>query len=374
MISTNPDYINADRFTLKQYLAAVLSNKRMVFSSIAKWWKRTTLFWCIPIVVGDIALFVALVYQDWQAGEGYDWALIAGLLAVMFVCFLPFVWIVSYYHAFVSPQKVTKKLTDFIATYIPDAAHVRGISLTNYIFTSHELEYEAAYSLIPSVNAKGRVVKYNKCFILCLHFMADPSHQSAITDKDGQLLDSFLDEFYAYCEGKESCRTLRIESNTMYAMFRVQDLQHDQLITNTMEQMHYLTERFHLLPLYLSKTLAPEIQYWLQANDHTAPAEIIAFNIGIFETENGYSLHLTGSKTYDPNNDDWACNEDYEADEKYLELPMSNHTAEDWVEFQKLVRTTVEKYLELKKEDTTSLFYQKIVTIGFDDGELERIR
>ena len=373
MIATNPDFLNGDHFTLKQQLAALIKNKKLVYSSVWNWWKKTTMFWSLPILAADAALFVALVFQDWELGQGIHWLLIFSLLAVVFIVFLPIIWAITYWESFVKPRKISQKLTRFIDNHIQEATQVRGISRTNYIFQWKELEYEIAYSMIPSVNSKGKVVKQNECLIVCLHFMPDPEHRSEITDADGRLLDSFLDQCYAYCEGKDSCRTMRFEENTIYAFFRMSDLQSGELLINAMEQIQYITKRFNLIPLYLSKALGPEIQYWLQINDEPAPADIVAINIGIFETDEGYSLYLNGSKTYDAGNDDWACNDDCKVEEKYLQLPMSNHTHEDWEEFQQLVKDIVRSYVEVKAQDEKSLFYHKIVTIGFDEGNLELV-
>lgn len=371
MIATNPDFIKGDQLTIKQYLASILTNKRLVYSSLWNWWKKTTLFWSIPLLVGSLTIWMALLLQDWKAGE-FHWLLMASLSILPFILF-PFIWAVAYYYSYVEPRNIEGKLTGLLNTFIPGASQIRGISRTNYIFLWKELEYELAYTFIPAVNSRGKVTKMYKCFIVCLHFVPDPKHRSEITDENGKLLDSFLDQCYAYCEGKDSCRTLRFEDNSMYAFYREQDLCDDHLIMNTMDQMQYIADRFHLQPLYLTKSLGSEIKFWLQVNDQPAPEEIVALNIGIFETEAGYSLHLTGSKVYDPNDEDWACNDDYVAVEKYLEMPMSKHTPDDWKNFQELVKANVEKYVLAKKEDEHSLFYHRIVTIGFDDGNLEII-
>lgn len=371
MITTNPDFINGDNLNRKQYLAALIKNKRLVYSSVSKWLRKVTSFWCVPIFWLDSALFIALVYQDWKAGEGIHWLLICAMLAVAFIVFLPFAWAVTYYHSFVSPRKATKKLTDFIDAFIPDVTHVRGISPTNYLLRWKELEYEVAYSYIPGMKANGKIDKYYESCLVCLFFIPDPAHQSEIADEKGHLLDSFLEQCNAYCKGKDSCKNMRIADNTIYTMFRLKDLHDKQTVLSSLEQMQYLTERFHLKPLYMSKSLGMEILHWLQINDEPAPAEIAAFNIRVLENEAGYSLHLTGSKTYDSKNDDWASNDDFIPEEKHLEMPMTNHTSEDWKEFQKVVRSSVLKYLELKGGNADSLFHHKVVTIGFDDGGLE---
>ena len=61
------------------------------------------------------------------------------------------------------------------------------------------------------------------------------------------------------------------------------------------------------------------VKQWLLfiAEYETLPNDIIALNFNLWEAveENGqscYTLELTGSKQYDAENDDWACEEDFD--------------------------------------------------------------
>jgi hypothetical protein len=47
---------------------------------------------------------------------------------------------------------------------------------------------------------------------------------------------------------------------------------------------------------------------------------IVAYYFGLFETHDGYTIYLVGSKEYDSEDDDWACNNDFSPSEKYLPL------------------------------------------------------
>ena len=73
--------------------------------------------------------------------------------------------------------------------------------------------------------------------------------------------------------------------------------------------------------------LEEKIEYWLdQMNVETSclPADIVAFNFGLFETENGYGIYLIGSKSYDEQDDDWACDIDFEPEDKYGSSDISS--------------------------------------------------
>ena len=91
-----------------------------------------------------------------------------------------------------------------------------------------------------------------------------------------------------------------------------------------------------------------------------APAEsITALNFGVFESLNGFTLYLTGACDYDAEDDDWACSLDYEPKRKYLEIKVVEILA---------------SLLSNTKIKESKLFYNRIITIGFDDGELLRIK
>lgn len=117
------------------------------------------------------------------------------------------------------------------------------------------------------------------------------------------------------------------------------------------------------------------IANWLYRieKDETIPCEITAFNFGLFEQERGYCVYLTGSIQYDEADDDWACNVDFEPKEKYIELTTEQCMEMSWEEFQATVREIISDYIG--KASVKSMFRsrERIVTIGFDDGELEKI-
>ncbi|MFA4180761.1 hypothetical protein [Xylanibacter rodentium] len=115
---------------------------------------------------------------------------------------------------------------------------------------------------------------------------------------------------------------------------------------------------------------------WLTAidNKETVPSEITAFNIGIFEQDEGYSIYLTGSEEYDADGDDWACDVDFEPANKYLELSGPGIKAMEWQEFQDMIVKIVSDYLDTSANTSTSVFAGRVVMVGFDDGQLVRVK
>ena len=374
MLSTKPDFIQGDHLSLKHYLSALIHDKRLLFTSRWTWWKKTTAFWIIPLLLADFAMFVALLYQDIRMGEGVHWMLIGSMMVLPFIFFLPPIWVGNYYYSFISSHNITRKLETFIKDYLPEAQHVRRLSQTNYILSSDGLEFEVAYSMIPTKKSKRGVPShYVECILTCLYYMPDPKRESEILDDEGRLQETFLDDWQTYCEGKESCKYLYLDDYAVFAFYPYSKLKDREQVQQTMEQIHYLIHRYGLLPLYKNQIVSEGIKGWLSTIDEATPTDIVALNIGLFETATGYSLYLIGSKTYDAADDDWACNEDYVPEEKYYEIAANNLGSSDGEDLQKMVQKIVEEYAKERVENEESLFYHKIVTIGFDEGELHRI-
>lgn len=116
--------------------------------------------------------------------------------------------------------------------------------------------------------------------------------------------------------------------------------------------------------------------YWLDriGRENPPSGEINAFNIGIFESPGGYTVYLIGSKEYDSQNDDWACQEDFTPRERYLELPLSFVSEKNWQQIEKGVIELVLKFLKSNEGSGHFLANADVVTVGFDDGVLVRVK
>lgn len=115
---------------------------------------------------------------------------------------------------------------------------------------------------------------------------------------------------------------------------------------------------------------------WLVKISQTETPEktIVAYNFGLFETENGYTVYLIGSKEFDKDDSDWALNHDFEPKLKYYPLPEKIYKSLKWEEVLMKVKSQLidfKKSFHFKK----SFFSKaKAITVGFDDGDLERIK
>lgn len=139
-----------------------------------------------------------------------------------------------------------------------------------------------------------------------------------------------------------------------------------------MNLIHYLKNAFKSKSS--DNTFDERIFAWLEAVDNPVPEGIKAIYIGIFESENGYMLHLAGSRHYDENDEDWACDEDFVPEQQYTELYTKGMKDTGWESILNAVVSAVSRYLETKSDDPSSPFHGKIVAVGFDDGNLVRVQ
>ena len=207
-----------------------------------------------------------------------------------------------------------------------------------------------------------------------MYYNPKPEIQNEILDEDGNLKEQFISDWKAYCMGKESCQRISLDTHIVSLVLPIKDIGTRKEVVRSLEQMRYLLDRFKLSPLYFGVSVESQIAAWLNLIDKPAPSDIMALNIGIFETESGYSLYMIGTNSYDANNDDWACNEQFAPDEKYLEISKSDLKDMDEASFQNVVKNVLEMYTKDKILNPSSLFYNKVITLGFDEGNLVRIR
>lgn len=94
-----------------------------------------------------------------------------------------------------------------------------------------------------------------------------------------------------------------------------------------------------------------KIEHWIKTiNKETGcPTDVIALNFGLFESVNGYGIYLIGSKSYDENDDDWACDIDFEPQNKYLMLTHDDVQNMDWKEIQHEVTNIISNIFQTKE-------------------------
>lgn len=119
-----------------------------------------------------------------------------------------------------------------------------------------------------------------------------------------------------------------------------------------------------------------EIVDWLkniEKQDGIPPDSVIAFNLGLMESDQGFMMYFVGSFDYSEDDDDWACVEPPAKPYRYLKLPDEVQN-ESWETILDICKNTL---MELESDgtlNTTLMKNAKAITTGFDDGELIKIR
>jgi hypothetical protein len=119
-----------------------------------------------------------------------------------------------------------------------------------------------------------------------------------------------------------------------------------------------------------------EIIDWLkniEKQDGTPPDSVIAFNLGLMESDKGYMMYFVGAFEYSEEDDDWACIEPPTKPYRYLKLP-DKVQKESW---ETILDLCTKALIELESNgtlNTTLIKNAKAITTGFDGGELVKIR
>ena len=103
-------------------------------------------------------------------------------------------------------------------------------------------------------------------------------------------------------------------------------------------------------------------------------SSIIAYNFGLFETPEGYSIYLIGSKDFDAEDGDWATGSDFEPKDKYYPLPAKDYKNLKWEQALDKVEQSLREFKKSTTYKQSFLAKAKAVTTGFDDGDLIRLQ
>lgn len=120
------------------------------------------------------------------------------------------------------------------------------------------------------------------------------------------------------------------------------------------------------------ENIYPAFEQWINSMKEEPSSDVKAFNFGLFESDEGYMSYLIGAKVYDPEDDDWACNESYSPSNRYFLITDSKGAS--WEDVQSIMEKTLKQYVESDGFNHSVISKSKVITVGFDDGDLERIR
>ena len=116
-----------------------------------------------------------------------------------------------------------------------------------------------------------------------------------------------------------------------------------------------------------------ELTDWLTrvCQSENPPSSIVAYNIGLFETRNGYTAYLAGAERFDESDSYWACEETFTPSERYL--PLNCDEPVGWQQLQREVCVAVRAFVRSPQGHRSFVARATAITVGFDDGDLERV-
>lgn len=120
-------------------------------------------------------------------------------------------------------------------------------------------------------------------------------------------------------------------------------------------------------------TTQQEFNVWLDSivASEKPDKDIIAYWFGIFESTDGYMAYLTGSKVFDDNDPDWACNVDFVPKNRFLKVGQSNAELQTVLE---VVKKYLSDYIQTPSYKSSFLEESTAIAYGFDDGDMFRLR
>ena len=91
----------------------------------------------------------------------------------------------------------------------------------------------------------------------------------------------------------------------------------------------------------------------------------INFNLYEEENPNTYGIQFVATKSFDLNDDDWACDDIFSSDENMYFFTNKNN----WEQILKEIELNIKDYLDKENESTVLKNYEGI-GLGFVDGDL----
>jgi hypothetical protein len=139
--------------------------------------------------------------------------------------------------------------------------------------------------------------------------------------------------------------------------------------------MNLLTKLFGKSDRGSNLVFEAEFCAWLSriSASETPNPRVIAFNVGIFESESGFQAYLCGSTHYSEDDSDWACEEAFTPSERYFSIPAEFASGKEWLEIQSAVVSATKSFFASPNSQNSFLAKAEAVTAGFDDGDLVRV-
>lgn len=121
----------------------------------------------------------------------------------------------------------------------------------------------------------------------------------------------------------------------------------------------------------MNNELADSFCAWLDSVlSQPLPENIAAFSLNLYDGSSTYDIELIAAPTYDPNNEDWACDDIFMSER--FELPqdiVGNHWEQGLVNVLQLAKL----YITRQSAGAKIICSTQAFTVGFVDGNLSTV-
>ena len=116
-------------------------------------------------------------------------------------------------------------------------------------------------------------------------------------------------------------------------------------------------------------------EWFFKLCDEEKPGkDIIAYNFGLFDTDNCYAIYLIDSNEHEKEDQVSATKNDYEWPIEYYPLSKREYKDLKWDQVLDKIKSQLKEFINTEKFKNSSLAKAKAITIRFDDGDLVRMK
>lgn len=237
MIAT-PQIINGDHLNFKQAWKAI----RMIpyYQSKKTWIIKTAYTYGLILAIAGIicmAMLIAIKLTDPNWESSWPVTILGGFFCPAMWLY-PFVLIVTYIQSFIYAGKLRKIHADFMQRWFKDNKIVVPTTPLNCIVKiDNGWDLEVAVTTDKCMLNQEEMAEFkSRKFIVVALYLEPPTDLAQIES-----------EWEDFCQGKASCRNLHFKKDLAYIIFP-SDKPEEENLPESLQQMEYLVQRFHLTP------------------------------------------------------------------------------------------------------------------------------
>ena len=102
------------------------------------------------------------------------------------------------------------------------------------------------------------------------------------------------------------------------------------------------------------------------------PDGIAAFHFNLYDGPTTHDAEIVGCPVYDPNDQDWACDDIFMSDDPRFELPHET-VGSHWEQGLRAAIQIIENYLASGSVGANRMRQSQAVSVGFVDGDLHLV-